>query len=426
MTIALLEGIAVPGTESSRSARRDALTALAAAGWPSRRRERWRYTNLESLADGGFELVPGALDEATLQAARRALADPAFGDAARQLVLLDGRRFKSLGATEIAGLEVVDVERHWNEFTELFVRPISTTQHPLAALNTAFGQDGLWLKLRAGAVFDAPIHLAVIGSQERLAAQPRIVIEAGPGSRATFVQHFLDSGPASQRWTNCVTQLKQAPGSQLALYRSQRHGDGAVHTSLLSAELASDAELTAGYFDLGGKLVRNDVEIVLGGTGARTDLFGLLLAGSAQHIDDHTVIRHAAGATVSAENFRGIIGQRGRGVFNGKVVVEPGCQRIDARQTNDNLLLGEHAEIDTKPELEIYANDVKCSHGSTVGELDADQLFFLRARGLDTIAARRVLTAAFAATVVEQVADARIRERVLEQVNARLAKLTEA
>ena len=150
-----------------------------------------------------------------------------------------------------------------------------------------------------------------------------------------------------------------------------------------------------------------------------------MLAGKDQHVDDHTLIRHAAGATVSSENFRGIIGNRGRGVFNGKVVVEPGCQRIDARQNNDNLLLGEQAEIDTKPELEIYANDVKCSHGSTVGELDAEQLFYLRARGLSDGEARSLLTTAFAATIVEQIADAGLRDRTLAHVTARLAALTE-
>ena len=198
-----------------------------------------------------------------------------------------------------------------------------------------------------------------------------------------------------------------------------------AHTSLLSAELATSAELAAGYFDLGGRLVRNDIAIALRGAGARADLFGLLLAGKGQHVDDHTLIRHAAGATVSSESFRGIIGERGRGVFNGKVVVEPGCQRIDARQSNDNLLLGEHAEIDTKPELEIYANDVKCSHGSTVGELDLEQLFYLRARGLSDADARSLLTTAFAATIVEQIADADLRDRTLAHVTARLKALTE-
>ena len=243
----------------------------------------------------------------------------------------------------------------------------------MAALNTAFARHGLWIRVPAGIVVHAPIHLVLIGSaRARLAAQPRIVIEAEPGAQATFVQHFIDCGPESRGWNNSVTQLKQAAGSRLAFYRLQRHARGVAHTSLLSAELGENAELAAGYFDLGGRLVRNDIAIALRGAGARTDLFGLFARGQTTSTSMTTrVIRHAAGETVSNENFRGIIGERGRGVFNGKVIVEPGCQRIDAQQRNDNLLLGEHAEIDTKPELEIYANDVKCSHGSTVGELDA-------------------------------------------------------
>ena len=157
-----------------------------------------------------------------------------------------------------------------------------------------------------------------------------------------------------------------------------------------------------GLFDLGGRLVRNDIAMELAAR-RRADLYGLLLAGEGQHVDDHTLIGHIAPDTLSNEAFRGMIGNRGRGVFNGKVVVHRGARGIDARQTNDNLLLGEHAEIDTKPELEIYANDVKCSHGSTVGELDAEHLFYLRARGLGSRRAQ-LLTTAFAATIVEQIA----------------------
>ena len=405
--------------------RLDALAALDAAGWPTRRREHWRYTDLEPLAKAGFELTPGAAAEATLADIRRLLDDPAYGEPSRQLVLLDGRRLAGLGASTIEDVDVTDPEERWSDFVRLFAKPISAAQHPLAALNTAFGRHGLWLRLPAGIALSAPIHLIIVGSRPQLAAQPRIVLEVEAGAQATIVQHFIDRDSDTQAWTNSVTQLKQAEGSRIALYRMQRQGLGAVHTSLLTAELAAGAELTAGYFDFGARLVRNDIEVSLSGPAARTELFGLLLAGAGQHVDDHTLIRHAAGATVSSENFRGIIGERGRGVFNGKVIVEPGCQKIDARQSNDNLLLGEHSEIDTKPELEIYANDVKCSHGSTVGELDAEQLFYLRARGLDLATARRLLTTAFATTVVEQIADEGLRTRVLEQVTARLGTLTE-
>jgi Fe-S cluster assembly protein SufD len=428
-TIPLTAGATLPGPEATRAARLDALAALDAAGWPTRRREQWRYTDLEPLAAHDFELASSPADEATLATVRRRLAEPAFGEASRQLVLLDGQRVAGLGATALAGIEIAAPEDRWSDFVRLFATPIAATQSPLAALNTAFGRHGLWLKVRAGSHLEAPIHLVVVGTRSQLAAQPRIVIEAEPGARATFVQHFIDCEPAVPNgkagWTNCVTQLRQAEDSQIALYRLQRHGSNAVHTSLLAAELAPRAELIAGYFDLGARLVRNDIAITLAGADARTDIFGLLLAGAGQHVDDHTLVRHAAGATVSSENFRGIIGARGRGVFNGKVVVDPGCQRIDARQNNDNLLLGDHAEIDAKPEFEIYANDVKCSHGSTVGELDAEQLFYLRARGLDAVSARRLLTIAFATAVVEQIADERLRAEALALVTARLATLTE-
>jgi Fe-S cluster assembly protein SufD len=425
-SVPLTAGVAVPGPEPTRAARLHALADLGAAGWPTRRRESWRYTDLEPLAAANFELVPSAADRDTLAAAQQLLADASLGDTTRQLVLLDGERVAGLGAPSLADVEIETPESRWDEFVAAFARPVGAADYPLAALNTAFSRNGLWIRVRAGVVVREPIHLVLVGSgRARIAAQPRIVIELEPGAHATFVQHFVDSAADSRGWSNSVTQLKQAAGSRLGFYRLQRHAGSVAHTSLLSAELDESAELTAGYFDLGGRLVRNDIAIALRGAGARTALFGLLLAGRGQHVDDHTLIRHAAGATVSSESFRGIIGERGRGVFNGKVVVEPGCQRIDARQSNDNLLLGEHAEIDTKPELEIYANDVKCSHGSTVGELDSEQLFYLRARGLADPEARRLLTAAFATTIVEQIPDADLRESTLAHVSARLAALTE-
>jgi Fe-S cluster assembly protein SufD len=424
-SIPLTAGVALPGPEPTRAVRLNALAELDAAGWPTRRRESWRYTDLEPLAAADFDLAPAEIDRDTVAAAKALLADASLGAASQQLVLLDGERVAELGAPALAGVEVTSLEARWSEFAASFAT-IGAAEYPLAALNTAFARHGLWIRIPAGTVVRAPIHLVLIGSaRERIAAQPRIVIEAEPGAQATFVQHFLDCGAESRSWHNSVTQLKQATGSRLGFYRLQRHARGVAHTSLLSVELGESAELVAGYFDLGGRLVRNDIAIVLRGVRARTDLFGLLLAGAAQHIDDHTVIRHAAAETVSSENVRAIIGERGRGVFNGKVVVEPGCQRIDARQRNDNLLLGEHAEIDTKPELEIHANDVKCSHGSTVGELDAEQLFYLRARGISPADARRLLTTAFATTVVEQIADVDVRRAVLAHVTARLGPLTE-
>jgi Fe-S cluster assembly protein SufD len=416
----------LPGPALTTATRAAALDALHAAGWPTRRREHWRYTNLEPLAAGDFDLSPPPAAAGTIDAVRRLLTAPIFGASTRRLVLVDGRRVPELGAADLADAEVTEPEQRWQEFERRFAAPLSAARHPLAALNTAFTERGLWLRVPARQALE-PIHIVIARSpQARVAAQPRIVIELEEGAEATLVQHFVDVDEAAAGWTNSVTQVRLAEDARLVLHRWQEHAALETHTSLLAAELEPRARLEASFFDVGGKLVRNDVAIDLDGAGAQTDLYGLFLAGAGQHIDNHTTIEHSAGETVSTENFRGIIGARGRGVFNGRVVVKPDCQRIDAQQRNDNLLLGDNAEIDTKPELEIYANDVKCSHGATVGELDAEQLFYLRTRGLDLSNARRLLTSAFAATIVERVGDDALRGALLERVTARLAALTES
>jgi Fe-S cluster assembly protein SufD len=256
-----------------------------------------------------------------------------------------------------------------------------------------------------------------------LAPQPRIVIDLGRGSNAIVCQTFADSGGANG-WINSVTQVALAAGARLTFLRLQQHEASQSHTALFVADLSSGAQLSVGYFDHGGQLIRNDIDVHLREPGAVAEVFGVLLAGEGQHVDDHTRIDHLAPETRSDEAFRAVIGRRGHGVFNGKVVVHRNAQRIDARQTNDTLLLADQAEIDAKPELEIYADDVKCSHGSTVGELDTEQLFYLRSRGIGAAEARELLTTAFAATVLERVHPA-LRERAAAQLNASLSTLLE-
>jgi len=413
----------LPGAGVTWPRRRTALAELAAAGWPQRRRERWRYTDLEPLAQAGFDVAPAAPGDAELQAAGALLAS--LTGAAPRLVFVDGNFSRELSSSMPSGMEALDLDAQWGEFDSRWAGHIVTTEHPLAALNTAFSQRGLWVRVHAGAHLREPVHIFHIGSNRpQLAAQPRVVLEIGEGARLTLIEQIVDAG-AGSGWLNAVTQIRQGPRSSLDLYRLQQHGERQAHTSLLAADLATDAELRVGYVDLGGRLVRNDVDVALRERGARVELFGLFVAGAGQHLDNHTTIVHAAPETRSDEAFRGIIGDHGRGVFNGKVVVRPKAQRIDARQTNDNLLLGARAEIDTKPELEIYADDVKCSHGTTVGELDPDHLFYLRARGIDADDARQMLTTAFAASVLERVRDEPWRARLLDLVTARLGTLAE-
>jgi Fe-S cluster assembly protein SufD len=414
---------ALPGSAASRDMRATALAELEATGLPTPRREDWRYTDLKPLVDAELDFAPGKPDQATLQrAAVNALDNQGVESGAPRLVFVDGHLVPWIGSSSDLGVEVRDLDEYWQQPTR--ASRISTAAHPLAALNTAYTQSGAWLRVADGArVKELSIFLVSSGAQ-KVVAQPRFVIEIGRGAEITIVQHVLDAADADG-WLNVVTDIALAEGSKLSLYRIQEHGHRHAHTSLLAVDLAARSTASLGLFDLGGRLVRNDIDLKLREPGAALDLYGLLLAGEGQHLDDHTRIDHIAPDTRSTEAFRGVIGRRGRGVFNGKVVVHRGARGIDARQTSDNLLLSDQAEIDTKPELEIYSDDVKCSHGSTVGELDAEHLFYLRSRGVDEAHAREILTTAFATTVLERIATPEIRERVAGKVAARLRTLAE-
>lgn len=416
---------ALPGSADTQRWRQAALERFAATGLPSTRRENWRYTDLNPLTKAAYTPIPRKPDEAAVAAAAARLAAEALAPAERRLVFVDGHPIPSLGTpAPNPGLEVLDLRTHWERFESRYRQRLDSAEHPLASLNTAFMQHGVWLRVADGTHVEAQLHLVFVASGTAAGApQPRVIVELGRGAQLTVIEEHLgvDGAPG---WLNTVTQIEQAPASRLTFYRVQQHGAGQWHTALVSAELAAGATLSAGYVDIGGRLVRNDVEVRLREPGAAVDLFGVFVAGAGQHVDDHTRIDHLAPETRSDEWFRGIIGRRGRAVFNGKVVVHRGAQKIEAHQSNDNLLLAEQAEIDTKPELEIYADDVKCSHGSTVGELDEEQLFYLRSRGVTEPVARELLTAAFAAAVLERIEPAALREQIAAQVAARLRALT--
>jgi len=417
---------ALPGSAASKDVRAGALAELGATGLPTPRREDWRYTDLKPLVDAALDFAPRSPDGPALAAAARALVEHGVPADAPRLVFVDGHLAPELGTLgSTSGIEVRDLDTYWLERGAAREARVSTAAHPLAALNTAYAQSGVWLRVADGARIAGEIWLLLVASgAPKVVAQPRIVVEIGRGAEVTIVQQIVDAAE-TDGWLNVVTELSLGEGSRLTHYRLEEHGLRHAHTSLLAVDVAARATASLGLFDLGGRLVRNDIDVKLREPGAALDLYGLLLAGEGQHVDDHTRIDHIAPDTRSNEAFRGVIGKRGRGVFNGKVVVHRGARGIDARQTSDNLLLSDQAEIDTKPELEIYSDDVKCSHGSTVGELDAEHLFYLRARGLDEALAREILTTAFAATVIERIAAPDIRARVAAKVGARLRTLAE-
>ena len=407
------------GSDASLSARRQAMAAFARSGFPTRRDEDWKYTDLKPIVTGRFDPLPTTPGEDDGRSALDRLSSLEIVPGTPRLVFLDGQRLANGESPALPrGVHIMDQRTTWQR-----IHSIQTDgqfrAYPLTAVNTAFSPDCTLIRVEANVEVHQPLHLIYLGgAAANSAAHARILIDLGPNSRLSVIQHFAAREGAG--WTNSVTQATQEAGSHLTLYRLQEHAEDHLHTELLDVRLARDAGARLGYVDLGGRLVRSDLRVQLAEAGASCDISGVFLAAQGQHVDNHSRIDHIAPHTTSNEAFRGIVGERGRGVFNGKVVVHAGAQGTDARQSSDNLLLSEHGEVDTKPELEIYTDDVKCAHGATVGELDAQQLFYLRSRGMDEETARGLLTFAFANALLRRIELPELRKRVVTAVAGHL------
>ena len=417
--VADFEGVAatLPGAQSPAIARlrRDALRRFAAAGLPTRHDEDWKYTSLAPLEKRTFTALPAGAG----LAAADDLDPAAFGDlGGHRLVFVNGRFARALSAVgELppgVGLTTLaeTLERDCG-CLEPFVGD-SRHQTAFAALNAAFMSDGLHLHLARGAVLEEPIHLLFLGTGQGHAIHPRNVIVAEAGARATVVEHYV-AAPGAANFTNAVTLIFAAEEAQVEHYKLQQEADGALHVGAVHASQSRDSRFFSHSTAFGAALARTDITTSFEGEGCDATLDGLFVVGGHRFVDHHTLVDHVKAHGTSREHYRGILDGESRGVFNGKIVVHPGAQRTDARQANHNLLLSRGAEIDTKPQLEIYADDVKCTHGASVGQLDPAQLFYLRARGLDAASARALLTLAFAREAIERIRLAPLRER-LERV----------
>jgi len=294
-------------------------------------------------------------------------------------------------------------------------RPTLESRHALGALNTALTTNLVNIEIAAHTKIEAPLHLLFIATSSEFALQPRIQIELAEHAGATVLIQYA-SAPGMEGWTNAVCEIDMAANAALELYELQEHNRAYTHTGLIKADLSRDAEFRLRQIGLGGGLARHDVDIGLCEPGACTELLGLVFAEHEQHIDTQIHVAHLAPDTRSEQAYRGIVGERSRAIVNGKVVVHRDAQGIDANQSINGLILAEHAEFDAKPELEIYADSVKCSHGTTVGEIDAEQLFYLCARGIAQEDARRLLTFAFANTLLRRMESRIIRERVARKL----------
>jgi Fe-S cluster assembly protein SufD len=415
-------GHKLPGNAKSwvRELRERSRESFAQAGFPTTRDEAWRYTNLAPLTRQAFEPVSTAIEAVS----KEKLQAASFGDVdAYRLVFVGGRYHAELSnppktnAVAFAG-SLSDALTREPEKLQGYLGDVATADAgSLAALNTAFLRDGACVRLAANSALERPIYLIYVGLPNAFSA-PRTLIVADPKSQATIIEHYVGLD-APGYFSNAVTELALAPGAKLTHYRLQEESTQGFHIGGVHVRQGRDSEFVSHAIDLGGLLVRNDLRAVLS-EGATCTLNGLYVASGRQHVDNHTLIDHAEPRSTSRELYKGVLDGRARAVFNGRVVVHPDAQKSDAQQTNNNLLLSEDAEIDTKPELEIYADDVKCSHGATVGQLDTDQLYYLRTRAVDEASARDLLTFAFANDVLRRFSLAPLRAELDRRLISRL------
>ena len=402
--------------------RQDALEGFEAAGFPTTRQEAWRFTNMGPVAATAFALAPPDADdgEAYLQAHE-------LRDSAATAVVLNGCFDETLSSYGALPLGVVvaslasSLDADDSSAREL-ATGLATAGHPFAMLNAAFLEDGVHVAVPEGAVLTAPIHVLVLTlpGADPVMAHPRIVIEAGAQSQATVILSFVGGGDAAYL-CNAVTQVQVAEGAVLELIVDQRESEHAFHVHHLHAECAASAILHSRAVSLGGRLVRNDLEAVLAGEGAHATLDGVYVADGTQLIDNHTSIDHAVAHCTSHELYKGILAGQARGVFNGRILVREDAQKTDAKQTNRALLLSDDAQVNSNPQLEIFADDVKCTHGAAVGQLDEEALFYLQARGLPPAEARDLLLHAFAGEVLGEISVPELRAVLEQSLFSRLA-----
>jgi len=356
--------------------REEARQRFAELGYPTTHDEEWRFTSVAPIARTNFE-PSGAGPR------------PAAGSQ----------------PAHISKLSEASVEPY-------LARYASYQNNAFVALNTANFEDGLFIHIPRGAVIEEPIEIVIQSSANGhpTVSHPRILIVAEPGSQATIIEKY-EGVASSPYFTNSVTELIAGDNAVIDHYKLQTESDRAFHVATLQVQLGRDTNFRSHSLSFGGALVRNDVTAVLS-EGSECTLNGLYLVNGGQHIDNHTTIDHAKPHAASHELYKGILDGKSSAVFNGKILVRKDAQKTDAKQTNKNLVLSEESVINTKPELQIHADDVRCTHGATIGQLDAEGIFYLQSRGIGRVEARNLLIVAFARDIVDRIKVAPLRDRL--------------
>lgn len=407
-----LPGGGIAALDAQRAA---ALEQLARQGLPSQRDEDWKYTSIRSITKSAFAPAEPGGDCPAAFIEKHAIA----GLDAWRLVFVDGFFAKTLsdtsglpGGLHLGGL-AEGLRSDGARLSTHLGSALGPIPHGFAAMNSAFVADGALIEIEEGLKLERPIELIFVSGVggEGLLSLPRNLVRLGAGSQATVIERYL-SYSEGRGLNNALTEITLDDRACLDHCVLQTIGERSFHVGGVFASVAKEAILRSTTVTTSGALVRNDARVNLDGELATGHLDGCYLAFGRSHIDNHTHIAHNHPSGISRETYKGVLGDRGRAVFHGRIVVKQDAQKTDSEQSNQNLLLSDEAEIDTKPQLEIYADDVKCAHGATVGQLDETALFYLISRGVDRATARRMLTQAFAADVLNGVQCVPLREHL--------------
>jgi Fe-S cluster assembly protein SufD len=394
---------------------RKAIDQFGRTGFPTTRNENWKYTDVSKLA----QLYPDWLIHKTASTDAMARKPLAIVDAIH-LVFVDGAFQPAHSSSDLPDSLVVgnltQLAHSHREILESRLNQLSqATDSGFVALNTAFSADCAALILAAGTTLTRPVYIEHWSGSHGTSSHPRLLVDLGDKSQATVIEHYSSSVATL---VNAVAELSIGRGANLTYYRLQEAHPEAWHTGLQRLRLDSDATVRSMTIDCGSIMSRSELYAYMAGPGATIEAQGLLLGDGSRHIDSRITIEHAAPHTTSRVRYRAILGDKSRGVFNGRILVQQQAQKTNAELTNRNLLLNRGAEINTKPELEIYADDVKCAHGSTTGQLDETAFFYLLSRGIDKQAARNMLITAFASELLTDIEVPAIAERTRHALSA--------
>lgn len=397
--------------------RSEAIERFSDLGFPTRKLEAWRHTNLAPLGKIKFSLQEDFVRDSTPDKPIRDMSS-------WSLVLGAGRLREDLTGTNglPPGVRMGSLARAIKDDPDLveshLARYANDASHPFLALNTAFLEDGAFIYIPRGTVLEKPIRLFHVssGDEDRpIVSFPRVLVVAEEASQLTLIEIYSGGGNDTY-FTNAVTEIYAGENSVIEHVKLQTESTEAFHIATQQIHQCRGSNVSTRLVSIGAKLARSDIGALLAGEGCESTLDGLYLADGDQHVDNHTCLDHAMPHCSSHELYKGILSGKSSGVFSGKIIVRPDAQKTDAKQSNKNLLLSDSASIETQPQLEILANDVRCTHGATVGQLDADAIFYLRSRGLDGASARALLTCAFANEIIDRIGFEPLRRELEELI----------